>query len=50
MNNRIKSLHERALGVVYRDYYAAFSELLSKNKSVTIHQRRFKMIIMEQNL
>ena len=39
INNRVNSLHERPLRVVYRDYNATFSELLSKDKSVTIHQR-----------
>ena len=31
MNNRINSLQERALRVVYRDYNATFSELISNN-------------------
>ena len=41
INSRINSLHERALRVVYRDYKATFSELLSTDKSVTIHQKKF---------
>ena len=41
INNRVNSLHEGALRVVYRDYNATFSELLSKDKSVTIHQRNY---------
>ena len=32
INNRINSLHERVLRVVYRDHNATFSELLSKDK------------------
>ena len=44
MNNRINSLHEHALRVVYRDYNAIFSELLSKDKSVTIHQRNLQLL------
>ena len=47
MNNRINSLHERALRVVYRDYNATFSELLSKDKSVTIHQRNLQLLATE---
>ena len=39
INNRINSLHERALRVLHRNFNATFSVLLSKNKSVTIHQR-----------
>ena len=47
INNRINSLHERALRVVYRDYKATFSELLSKDKSVTIHQRNLQLLATE---
>ena len=41
INNCVNSLHKRALRVVYRDYYVTFAELLSKDKSVTIHQKKF---------
>ena len=47
INNRVHSLHERALRVVYRDYNATFSELLSKDKSVTIHQRNLQLLATE---
>ena len=47
INNRVNSLHERALRVVYRDYNATFSELLSKDKSVTIHQRNLQLLVTE---
>ena len=47
INNRINSLHKRALRVVYRDYKATFSELLSKDKSVTIHQRNLQLLATE---
>ena len=47
INNRVNSLHERALRVVYRDYNATFSELLSKDKSVTIHQRNLPLLATE---
>ena len=47
INNRANSLHERALRVVYRDYNATFSELLSKDKSVTIHQRNLQLLATE---
>ena len=47
INNRINSLHERALRVVYRDYKATFSELLRKDKSVTIHQRNLQLLATE---
>ena len=47
INKHINSLHERALRVVYRDYNATSSELLSKDKSVTIHQRNLKLLATE---
>ena len=47
MNNRINNLHKRALRVVYRDYNATFSELFSKDKSVTIHQRNLQLLATE---
>ena len=47
MNNRLNSLHEPALRVVCRDYNATFSELLSKDKSVTIHQRILQLLATE---
>ena len=37
----------RTLRVVYRDYNATFSELLSKDKSVTIHQRNLQLLATE---
>ena len=47
INNRINSLPELALSVVYRDYHATFSELLSKAKSITIHQRNLQLLATE---
>ena len=47
INNCVNSLHERGLRVVYRDYNATFSELLSMDKSVTIHQRNLQLLATE---
>ena len=47
LNNRINSLHERALRVVYRDCNTTFSEILSKDKSVTVHQRNLQLFATE---
>ena len=47
INNRVNNLHVRALRVVYRDYKATFSELLSKDKSVTIRQRNLQLLATE---
>ena len=44
INNRINNLHEPALRV---DYKAIFSELLSKDKLVTIHQRNLQLLATE---
>ena len=45
INNRINSRHKRTLRVVCRNYKATFSELLSKDKSVTIHQRNLQLLL-----
>ena len=38
-NNRINSLHERALRLVCNDFKSSFDQLLEKDNSVTNHQR-----------
>ena len=47
ISNHVNSLHERALRVVYSDYNVTFSELLSKDISVTIHQRNLQVLATE---
>ena len=47
LNNRINSIHERALRVTYQDYKSTFLQLLQKNNSVTIHQRNFQVLVTE---
>ena len=47
INIRINNLHERALRVLYRDYNATFSQLFSKEKSVTIHQGNLRILATE---
>ena len=46
-NNRINSLHERALRIVYRDYTSSFKELLKKDNSVTVHQKNLQVLATE---
>ena len=46
LNNRINGLHKRALSLVYNDF-SSFSELLDKNKFVTIHHRDLKTLAYE---
>ena len=47
ISNRVNSLHERTLRVVYRDYKATFSGLFRKDKSVAIHQRNLQLLATE---
>ena len=47
INNRINSLLERALRVVHRDYNVKFAKLLSKDKSVTVHQINLQLLARE---
>ena len=44
LNNRINGLHKRALSLVYNDFSSSFSELLEKDKSVTIHHRNLQTL------
>ena len=39
LNNRIDSLHEKALRVAYQYKNSSFSELLNLDKSVSVHYR-----------
>ena len=47
LNNRINGLHDRALSLVYNDFSSSFSELLEKDKSVTIHRRNLQTLAYE---
>ena len=47
LNNRINTLHERALGLVYYDFTSSFTELLKKDNSVTIHQKNLQNLAIE---
>ena len=47
LNNRINGLHKRALSLVYNDFSSSFSELLEKDKSVTIHHRNLQTLAYE---
>ena len=42
LNNRINSLHIKALRVTYKDRNSSFSKLLNLDKSVSIHYRNIK--------
>ena len=47
LNNRINSIHERALRLAYNDYKATFNQLLEKDNSVTIHNRNLQILATE---
>ena len=47
LNKKISKVHERALRIVYEDHKASFSELLNIDKSVTIHQRNLRYLLIE---
>ena len=47
LNNKIKSIHERALRITYNDSKSTFEELLNKDNSVSIHHRNLQVLITE---
>ena len=47
LNNKINSVHKRALRQVYSDFTSSFEELLKKDNSVTIHQRNLHLVAIE---
>ena len=47
LNNRINSLHGRALRLVYKDESLSFSELLDKDHSFSIHDKNLQMLAIE---
>ena len=47
LNNRINSLHERALRLVYGDNTSSFEELLHSDESFSIHDRKLQKLANE---
>ena len=47
LNSRVNKLHERALRIVYQDYASPFTELLEKDNSTTIHNRKIQLLATE---
>ena len=45
LNNRINSLHEKALRITYQDRNSSFSEILNLYKSVSIHYKNIKYLL-----
>ena len=46
LNNKINRIHERALGLVYQNKLS-FSELLDLDKSVTVHQKKLQVLVIQ---
>ena len=47
LNNKINSIHKRALRQVYSNFTSSFAELLEKDNSVTVHQRNIQLVAIE---
>ena len=47
LNNKINRIHERALRITYNDKSSSYSELLTKDRSVTIHHRNIRALAAE---
>ena len=47
LNNRINTLYERALRLVYNDFRSFFTELLKKDNSVPIHKKNLWNLAIE---
>ena len=47
LNNKINSIHERALRIKYEDKFSTFQQLLEKDNSVSIHHRNLQALATE---
>ena len=47
LNHRINRIHERALRIVYNDYYSSFQSLLTMDNSVSIHIKNIQSLAIE---
>ena len=47
LNNKINSIHERALRITYNDRTSTFEELLNKDNSASIHHRNLQLLVTE---
>ena len=47
LNNKINSIHERALRITYQDNTSTSQELLNKDNSVSIHYRNLQVLATE---
>ena len=47
LNDKINRIHERALRITEDDKSSSYRELLTKDRSVTIHHRNIRALIIE---
>ena len=47
LNNKINSVHERALRMIYQDTTSTFQELLNKDNSVSMYHRNLQVLATE---
>ena len=47
LNNKINCIPERALRITYNDKSSSYSELLTKDRSVTIHHKNIRALAIE---
>ena len=47
LNNKINSIHERALRIAYKDFESNFKTLLEKDNSVSIHVKNLQTLMIE---
>ena len=47
LNNKISSIHERALRITYQDHISTFQELINKDNSGSIHHRNLQALATE---
>ena len=47
LNNKINSVHERALRITYNDSKSTFKDLLNKDNSVSIYHKNLQVLTIE---
>ena len=47
LNNKVNSIHERALGIAYADKTSTFQQLLEPDNSVSIHHKNLHVLATE---
>ena len=47
LNNKINSIHERALRITYNEKSSSYGELLTTDRSVTIHHKNIRALAIE---